>query len=75
MDTRFISVNVDNATFLIVRLGIKVLPCVMAFIDGKEVLRLVGFEKLGNTDDFSSELLEFQLQNSGMFFFPFLELF
>ncbi|KAK7206201.1 thioredoxin-like protein [Myxozyma melibiosi] len=68
METRFISVNVDNATFLIVRLKIKVLPCVMAFIDGKEVLRLVGFEKLGNSDDFDPAVLEFQLQNCGMLF-------
>ncbi|KAK9490450.1 thioredoxin-like protein [Lipomyces doorenjongii] len=66
MATRFISVNVDNATFLVVRLAIQVLPCVICFIDGKEVLRLVGFESLGNSDDFTSDMLEYQLQKSGV---------
>ncbi|KAJ8102582.1 thioredoxin-like protein [Lipomyces tetrasporus] len=66
METRFISVNVETATFLVVRLGIQVLPCVMCFIDGKEVGRLVGFESLGNSDQFTSEMLEFQLQKSGV---------
>ncbi|KAK9318390.1 thioredoxin-like protein [Lipomyces starkeyi] len=66
MGTRFISVNVDNATFLVVRLGIQVLPCVICFIDGKEVLRLVGFESLGNSDHFTSDMLESQLQKSGV---------
>ncbi|KAK9367103.1 thioredoxin-like protein [Lipomyces kononenkoae] len=66
METRFIAVDVDNATFLVVRLGIQVLPCVMCFIDGKEVLRLVGFETLGNSDHFTAGMLEFQLQKSGV---------
>ncbi|KAK9467451.1 thioredoxin-like protein [Lipomyces arxii] len=66
MNTRFISVNVDNATFLVVRLGIQVLPCVMSFIDGKEVGRIVGFDSLGNTDDFAPSLLELQLQKCGV---------
>ncbi|KAK9479053.1 thioredoxin-like protein [Lipomyces japonicus] len=66
MATRFISVNVDNAPFLVVRLGVKVLPCVMGFIDGKEVLRLIGFESLGNGDNFSAEMLEFQLYKGGV---------
>ncbi|KAK9373223.1 thioredoxin-like protein [Lipomyces chichibuensis] len=66
MGTRFISVNVDNATFLVVRLRIQVLPCVICFIDGKEVLRLVGFESLANSDHFTSDMLESQLQKSGV---------
>ncbi|KAK9459346.1 thioredoxin-like protein [Lipomyces oligophaga] len=66
METRFININVDNAPFLVVRLGIKVLPCVVCFIDGIEKLRLVGFDKLGNQDDFSSEALEFTLQKCGV---------
>ncbi|KAK9238866.1 thioredoxin-like protein [Lipomyces kononenkoae] len=66
METRFISVDVDNATFLVVRLEIQVLPCVICFIDGKEVLRLVGFESLGNSDHFTADMLEFQLQKSGV---------
>ncbi|KAK9456323.1 thioredoxin-like protein [Dipodascopsis uninucleata] len=66
MNTRFLSICVDNAPFLVIRLGIKVLPCVIAYIDGKEVQRLVGFDKLGNTDDFTTDMLEFQLMKCGV---------
>ncbi|KAK9452349.1 thioredoxin-like protein [Limtongia smithiae] len=66
METRFLSINVDTAPFLVVKLKIQILPCVICFIDGKEVLRLVGFEALGNSDNFTSSALEFQLQQSGV---------
>lgn len=66
-DTRFVSVNVDNATFLVVKLGVQVLPCVIAFIDGVSQDRIVGFEGIGRgTDKFSVQDLEQRLLQSGV---------
>lgn len=40
--------NVDNAPFLVTKLKVQVLPCVIAFVDGIGVDRIVGFEGLGS---------------------------
>ena len=60
-DTKIIRIDVDKALFLVERLKVKVLPCVISFIDGKSVDRLEGFEKLGNTDNFTTAMLESHL--------------
>ncbi|KAK4570015.1 hypothetical protein LTR86_002985 [Recurvomyces mirabilis] len=67
LDTRFVSINVDNAPFLVVKLGIQVLPCVLAFIDGVGVDRVLGFEGLGTrTDTFTVRELEVRLLGTGV---------
>lgn len=66
-DTRFVSINVDNAPFLVVKLGIKVLPCVLAFQDGVSADRIVGFEGIGyKPDSFTVSELEARLLSSGV---------
>lgn len=66
-DTRFVSINVENAPFLVVKLGIKVLPCVIAFKDGVSVDRLIGFEGIGyKPDEFTTKELEERLLQSGV---------
>jgi thiol-disulfide isomerase/thioredoxin len=50
-ETRILSINVENAAFLVVKLGIQVLPCVISFIDGVGVDRIIGFEGLGTKPD------------------------
>ncbi|KAF2159880.1 hypothetical protein M409DRAFT_70767 [Zasmidium cellare ATCC 36951] len=50
-DTRFVSINVDNAPFLVVKLGVQVLPCVIAFKDGVGLDRIIGFEGVGRKPD------------------------
>lgn len=47
------------------KLGIRVLPCVMAFVDGVCRDRLIGFEELGNSDAFSTAALEWRLGQTG----------
>ena len=82
-NTLFIRVFVENVPWLVERLGIKVLPCVMTFIDGASkdrfdccipcwriafqhpIYRFVGFEELGNSDQFDTATLEWKLLNSG----------
>ncbi|CAG8722392.1 4735_t:CDS:2 [Dentiscutata erythropus] len=63
--TRFIKINVENAPFLVEKLAIKVLPCVISFIDGVSVDKIIGFDDLGNTDSFTTAALEFRLSQSG----------
>lgn len=45
---------VQEAPFFTEKLKIRVLPCVVVFIDGVAVDRLVGFEHFGNRDDFKT---------------------
>lgn len=59
--------NVENAPFLVTKLKIQVLPCVLAFIDGVSVDRIVGFEGLGYMpDNFTTQDLEARLLASGV---------
>ncbi|CAG8519123.1 3840_t:CDS:2 [Paraglomus occultum] len=62
--TRFVKINVENAPFLVEKLKVQVLPCVISFIDGISVDRIVGFEELGNTDSFTTAALELRLSKS-----------
>jgi hypothetical protein len=66
-DTRFLKMNVDIAPFLVTKLKVQVLPCVLCFIDGISVDRIVGFEGLGYTaDTFTTPDLERRLLGSGV---------
>lgn len=66
-ETRFVSIDVDNAPFLVVKLGVKVLPCVICFKDGKSVDRIIGFEGIGyRPDDFTVQELEGRLLSCGV---------
>ena len=66
-DTRFLKMNVDNAPFLVTKLKIQVLPCVLAFVNGLSVDRIVGFEGLGYTPDtFTTKDLEQRFLSSGV---------
>lgn len=52
----------DNCPFLVTRLGVQVLPCVIAFIDGVGADRIIGFEGLGRTpENFTTRDLEARL--------------
>ncbi|QLQ82311.1 hypothetical protein HG537_0H00720 [Torulaspora globosa] len=51
LTTSFLRIDVEKCPFLVSKLGIKVLPFVVCYKQGKEVLRIVGFSKLGNNPD------------------------
>ncbi|XP_054643096.1 thioredoxin domain-containing protein 9 [Dunckerocampus dactyliophorus] len=61
VETKFIKLNVEKAPFLTERLRIKVIPTLALLIDGKSKDYVVGFTDLGNTDEFSTEMLEWRL--------------
>ncbi|KAG8693704.1 hypothetical protein FRC08_008959 [Ceratobasidium sp. 394] len=64
--TRFIKVFVENVPWLVEKLDIKVLPCVICFIRGVSKDRIIGFEELGNDDGFKTATLELRLTQSGV---------
>ncbi|KAG0228445.1 hypothetical protein BGW41_003423 [Actinomortierella wolfii] len=64
--TKFMKIKVENAPFLVDKLHIQVLPCVMSFVDGAVVDKMIGFEELGNTDNFSTSMLEMRLKRVGV---------
>ncbi|KAI5621296.1 thioredoxin domain-containing protein 9 [Silurus asotus] len=61
LETKFIKLNAEMAPFLTERLKIKVLPTLALVKDGKTKDYVVGFTDLGNTDDFTTEMLEWRL--------------
>lgn len=61
-EARLLKINVDNCPFLVTKLKIQVLPCVIAFRDGISVDRIIGFEGLGRSpDNFTTRDLEARL--------------
>ncbi|KAK1922061.1 putative GTPase inhibitor [Papiliotrema laurentii] len=63
--TLFLRASVADVPFLVNKFGVQVLPCVHVFVDGKGVDRLIGFEELGHTDQFTTSALEFRLRQTG----------
>lgn len=67
LEARFLRIDVEHAPFLVIKLGVKVLPCVIAFVGGVSVHRGVGFEGLGfNPDNFETGELEKKLVGAGV---------
>jgi len=65
-NTRFLRVFVENIPWLVEKLSIKVLPCIICFIEGVTKDRLVGFEELDNSDAFDTAVLELRLLSCGV---------
>ena len=61
VETKFIKVNVEKFPFLVERLKIRVLPTIVPFVKGGVKEYIIGFESLGNRDDFSTETMEWRL--------------
>ena len=67
LSARFLRINVEHAPFLVTKLNVKVLPCVIAFIDGVSADRIVGFEGVGYSEDtFKTGDLEKRLVAAGI---------
>lgn len=64
-ETRFIYLNAEKSPFFIQKLQIQVLPCIVCFIDGVAVDRIVGFEDFNNKDDFPTMALTRRLVRTG----------
>mmetsp|Transcript_42204 Transcript_42204/g.126416 ORF Transcript_42204/g.126416 Transcript_42204/m.126416 type:complete len:112 (-) Transcript_42204:1782-2117(-) len=58
-------IRFQDAPFFTVKLNIKMLPCLVCFVGGNSIHRVVGFDGLGGVDDFETYRLEEQLIASG----------
>ncbi len=64
IETKFCKINAEKCPFLTQRLRIKVIPTLALIKDAKTRDYIVGFTDLGNTDEFSTEMLEWRLARS-----------
>ena len=58
LGTRFARIEASDAPFFVTRLKVKVLPAVLCFVDGACTGRVVGFDELGGTKDFTTRGFE-----------------
>jgi thiol-disulfide isomerase/thioredoxin len=65
---KFVYIEATNAPFMVVQMAVKILPCVVAIVDGEAVQILVGFENLNSKDgnDFETPELEKWLEKTGV---------
>lgn len=67
LNLKVLTIKAESAPFLVTKLKIKVLPFVAIYKNGKEINRIVGFEKLGNDpNNVSVESLEHFLYANGI---------
>jgi hypothetical protein len=73
LETKFVRVNVESAqegdqgaTYLVEQLGIKVMPTLVLIHNRKAVHHLRGFDELGGSESFSTDLLKFVLSEHGV---------
>lgn len=60
-EARFIRLNAEKAPFLTERLKIKVMPTILMVKDTNVIDRIVGFDDLGNSDNFPTSVLEWRI--------------
>merc|ERR1712128_65947 len=61
MGTKFCKINAEKCPFLTERLKIRTIPTMLVIKDSITRDYIVGFGDLGNTDEFSTEMLEWRL--------------
>lgn len=55
----------QDAPFFTEKLNVRTLPCILCFVDGVAVDRVVGFDELGGKDTFPTSRLAERLVRSG----------
>ncbi|XP_004496907.1 thioredoxin domain-containing protein 9 homolog [Cicer arietinum] len=68
IETRFVKINAEKCPFLAEKLKIVVLPTLALIKNAKVDDYVVGFDELGGTDDFSTEVLEERLAKAQVIF-------
>jgi len=63
-ETKFAKIDAEKCPFLTDRLKVRVIPTLALIKDAKTRDFVVGFTDLGNTDEFSTEMLEWRLARS-----------
>lgn len=65
IEARFCKVNAEKSPFLTQRLRIKVIPTIALVKDSKTKDYIVGFTDLGNRDDYTTDMMEWRIAQSG----------
>ncbi|GAA5968706.1 hypothetical protein JCM8115_003689 [Rhodotorula mucilaginosa] len=66
LDTLFLRADVANVPFLVTKLAIKTLPCVIGFVEGTTKMKIVGFDELPGGDNFATSTLEQGMEECGV---------
>lgn len=65
VEARFCKLDVERCPFLTERLRIKIIPTIALVADSIAKDYIVGFTDVGNCDDFSTEMMEWRIAQSG----------
>ncbi|KYR03131.1 hypothetical protein DLAC_00629 [Tieghemostelium lacteum] len=69
--TKFLKMDAEKSMFFIEKLGIRVLPTIVAFRNGVVVDKVVGFDELGGVDDFKTDSLAKRLAQANVVDFKY----
>jgi thioredoxin-like negative regulator of GroEL len=61
IETKFCKINAEKTPFLCERLKIRVIPSILLIKDQQTTGHIMGFTELGNTDEFTTEMLEWRI--------------
>ena len=61
VETKFVKLNVERAPFLCDRLKIRILPTMAIVVGSITKDYIKGFDDMGGTDDFSTDMMEWRL--------------
>jgi len=64
LETKFCKIDAEKCPFLCDRLKIRVIPTVLCIKNQQTTGQIVGFADLGNTDEFTTEMLEWRLAHA-----------
>jgi thiol-disulfide isomerase/thioredoxin len=56
-ETRFVKIDAEKSVYLVEKLGIVLMPTIVLVYKGAVVHHIQGFDELGGTDEFSTQLL------------------
>ncbi|KAM0755595.1 thioredoxin-like protein [Meredithblackwellia eburnea MCA 4105] len=65
-DTLFLRAEVSNVPFLVDKIQVRVLPCVVGFVEGVSKMKIIGFEELEGGDHFNTASLELVMLQCGV---------
>lgn len=65
-ETRFVKIDAEKSPFLCDKLRIIMLPTVACVLRGKVKDYIVGFDDMGGSDEFDTEVLEWRLGETGI---------
>lgn len=66
VETRFTKINAEKSMFLVKRLKIKIIPTIVLIKDGRCVDFIIGFDDVGGTDEFTTEMMEWRIAHAGV---------